>query len=218
VLALEGFLDTPFRLLSQLAPESRSRRGLCRTDFPMRHPFAHEDSFQESRDVQECVTPLKHMGGAGILTCCPSTTPFGLALGPTNPGTIRVALETLGLRWTGFSPVFLLLMPTFSLRNTPRSLPLPLQCVTNAPLPRPVLARRATSHLAYEITNWRECTNPLPDIGQLIRIFESIRTFVGLMNEALGASTAASATSVQRLSPGKFSAQDSLTSELLRFL
>jgi len=126
-LALEGFLGTPFRSLPRFASESRSRRGFCRTDFPMRHPFAHEDSFRESRNVQECVTPLKRTGGAGILTCCPSTTPFGLALGPTNPGTIRVALETLGLRWTGFSPVFLLLMPTFSLRSTPRSLPLPLQ-------------------------------------------------------------------------------------------
>ncbi len=39
----------------------------------------------------------------------------GLALGPTNPGSICVAQETLGLRWAGFSPAFLLLMPTFSL-------------------------------------------------------------------------------------------------------
>ena len=70
--------------------------------------------------MQEHVTPSKPYSSAGILTCCPSVTPFGLALGPTNPGTIRVALETLGLRWTGFSPVFLLLMPTFSLRNAPR--------------------------------------------------------------------------------------------------
>ena len=118
---------------------SRSHRGLCCTDLPIQHPYVPEDSFRESREMQECVTPSKHDGGAGILTCCPSTTPFGLALGPTNPGTIRVALETLGLRWMGFSPIFLLLMPTFSLRITPRLLPLPLQCDTNAPLPRRVL-------------------------------------------------------------------------------
>jgi hypothetical protein len=44
---------------------------------------------------------IRILSSAGILTCCPSTTPFGLALGPTNPGTIRVAQETLGFRWAG---------------------------------------------------------------------------------------------------------------------
>jgi hypothetical protein len=126
-LTLEGFLGTSFSSLSRDKAGSRSRRGLCCTDFPVQHPYAPEASFQEPRKMQICVTPSKPYGGAGILTCCPSTTPFGLTLGPTNPGTIRVALETLGLRWTGFSPVFLLLMPTFSLRTTPRLLTLPLQ-------------------------------------------------------------------------------------------
>ena len=119
-LALEVFLGAPFSSLARLAANSRSRRGLCLADFPTRHPFAPEVSFQETQKMQEHVTPSKPCSSAGILTCCPSVTPFGLALGPTNPGTIRVALETLGLRWTGFSPVFLLLMPTFSLRNAPR--------------------------------------------------------------------------------------------------
>src|SRR3989338_11595203 len=66
---------------------------------------------------------------------CPSTTPFGLALGPTNPGSIRVAQETLGLRWAGFSPAFLLLMPTFSLLCAPANLAIHLQRAKNAPLP-----------------------------------------------------------------------------------
>ena len=42
-----------------------------------------------------------------------------LGLGPTNPGTITVALETLLLRPTGFSPVLWLLIPAFSLDNAP---------------------------------------------------------------------------------------------------
>ena len=42
-----------------------------------------------------------------------------LGLGPTNPGTITVALETLLLRPTGFSPVLRLLIPAFSLDNAP---------------------------------------------------------------------------------------------------
>ena len=45
-----------------------------------------------------------------------------LGLGPTNPGTITVALETLLLRPTGFSPVLRLLIPAFSLDNAPPDL------------------------------------------------------------------------------------------------
>src|SRR5690606_29384809 len=66
--------------------------------------------------------------GTGISTCCPSVTPFGLTLGPTNPGTIIVAQETLVLWRTGFSPVLSLLMPTFSLLYTPPDFPVQLHC------------------------------------------------------------------------------------------
>jgi len=44
---------------------------------------------------------------AGISTCYPSA----FALGPPNPGTIVVARETLGIRWTGFSPVIFVTHP-----------------------------------------------------------------------------------------------------------
>ncbi len=44
--------------------------------------------------------------GAGMLTCSPSTTPCGLALGPTTPGWIILPQEPLDFRWQGFSPCF----------------------------------------------------------------------------------------------------------------
>ena len=44
--------------------------------------------------------------GAGILTCSPSATPCGLALGPTSPGWIILAQEPSGFRWQGFPPCF----------------------------------------------------------------------------------------------------------------
>ena len=47
----------------------------------LRHPFAQST-----------------LRGTGILTCCPSTTPFGLALGPTNPTRIDLPSETLDFR------------------------------------------------------------------------------------------------------------------------
>ena len=51
-----------------------------------------------------------------------------LGLGPTNPGIITVALETLLLRPTGFSPVLWLLIPAFSLPNAPPNFTVELHC------------------------------------------------------------------------------------------
>ena len=45
-----------------------------------------------------------------------------LGLGPTNPGTITVAQETLLFRWAGFSPALWLLIPAFSLPCAPPDL------------------------------------------------------------------------------------------------
>src|SRR5688572_17078118 len=77
--------------------------------------------------------------------------------------------KPIDFRRTGFSPVFVLLMPTFSLPIAPPNLTVRLQRDKNAPLPRDVRRRRTLSFGAM-------------------------------------------------LSPGMFSAQENLTSELLRFL
>ena len=71
----------------------------------------------------------------GILTCCPSPTLARLGLGPTNPGTITVAQETLLFRRAGFSPALWLLIPTFSLPIAPPNFAVQLQRNRNAPLP-----------------------------------------------------------------------------------
>ena len=75
------------------------------------------------------------MHGTGILTCCPSPTPFGLGLGPTNPGRTSLPQETLDLRRQGFSPCFSLLNPRFSLPAAPVLLTVYLLCNRNALLP-----------------------------------------------------------------------------------
>jgi hypothetical protein len=41
--------------------------------------------------------------GNGISTVCPSPTPFGLGLGPTNPTWMSLPSEPLGIRWAAFS-------------------------------------------------------------------------------------------------------------------
>ena len=43
-------------------------------------------------------------------------------LGPANPGLTIIAQETLDFRRAGFSPAYKLLIPTFSLVNTPPAL------------------------------------------------------------------------------------------------
>ena len=85
--------DSPSRLSSHglLTPRSTPTRlapALPTAGQPtlLRHPFAQTLS-----------------RGTGILTCCPSATPFGLALGPTNPTRIDLPSETLDLRGLWFS-------------------------------------------------------------------------------------------------------------------
>ena len=68
--------------------------------------------------------------GAGILTCSPSTTPFGLALGPTSPGWIILPQEPLDFRWHGFSPCFHAThsgIRTWPRSTTPSRMPSPLR-------------------------------------------------------------------------------------------
>jgi hypothetical protein len=79
---------------------------------------------------------LSCVGSTGMLTRFPSATPFGLALGPTNPERIDLPQETLGFRRTRFSRVFSLLVPAGSL-----------------PYPPPVLVGRASPEMECSSTN-----------------------------------------------------------------
>ena len=73
----------------------------------------------------------------GISTCYPSTTPFGLALGPDLPRADQLYPGNLGYS-AGRIPTFLsLLIPAFSLLNRPPLLPVRLLPLKNAPLPMP---------------------------------------------------------------------------------
>ena len=47
---------------------------------------------------------ISNISSTGILTCCPSDTPFSLSLGSTNPWLTDIAMETLDIRRAGFSP------------------------------------------------------------------------------------------------------------------
>ena len=106
--------------------------------------------------IASCVTPsIEHSSRCGILTRFPSPTALALDLGPTDPGRISLAQETLGLRRTGFSPVLSLLVPTFSLLPRPRLLTVTL-------LPNAERSPTAHSHLSdYEPAVSAICLAPL---------------------------------------------------------
>ena len=69
-----------------------------------------------------------------------------LGLGPTNPGTITVAQETLLFRWAGFSPALKLLIPAFSLPHAPPNLAIRLQRREERSSTTPCIAAQS-SHL-----------------------------------------------------------------------
>ena len=82
-----------------------------------------------------CVPTVLLYRSTGISTCYPSTTPFGLALGPDLPRADQ--LYSGNLRYSaGRILTFLsLLIPAFSLLNRPLLLSVQLRPVNNAPLP-----------------------------------------------------------------------------------
>ena len=94
----------------------------CTADLPTVLLLHLLRSFHSRIMLSFCVPTVLIYCSAGISTCCPSTTPFGLALGPDlpradqlYPGNLRYSAERI---LTSLS----LLIPAFSLQYSPRLL------------------------------------------------------------------------------------------------
>ena len=85
------------------------------------------------------------VGGAGILTGCPSATPFGLTLGPAFPYADLPSVGSLRLPGSRFLTWISLLMPGFSLPCSPS----PLTGVTS-----PHRERSPTTHMLSHMSPW----------------------------------------------------------------
>ena len=81
------------------------------------------------------VTTVLFVTGAGISTCCPSATRFRLALGPDLPRADQLYPGNLGYSAERILTFLSLLIPAFSLPDTPQLLPVLLRRISNAPLP-----------------------------------------------------------------------------------
>ena len=71
----------------------------------------------------------------GISTCCPSDTTFVLSLGPDLPRADQLYPGNLGYSAWRILTSISLLIPAFSLLNTPLLLTVQLRRIENAPLP-----------------------------------------------------------------------------------
>ena len=114
----------------------RHKSGLRLAFFTTSHPLCLDALFHpRASSIFPCHCFIISLGSAGISTCCPSRTPFGLRLGPDFLRADEPSPENLRLSTAEFLAPLSLLMPAFSLLYNPALLPVRLLLVYIAPLP-----------------------------------------------------------------------------------
>ena len=94
----------------------------CLTVFPIWPLFRLHWAFLSQLMLYTCVPTVLLSYSTGISTCCPSTTPFGLALGPDFPRADQLYPGNLGYSAGRILTFLSLLIPAFSLPVPPRLL------------------------------------------------------------------------------------------------
>ena len=107
----------------------------CTPDLPdVLLPRLHR-SFHSRLVLSVCVPTVLLQDSTGISTCYPSTTSFDLALGPDLPRADQLYPGNLRYSALKILTSISLLIPAFSLQDSPPFLPVWLRSVFNAPLP-----------------------------------------------------------------------------------
>lgn len=117
-------------MLLQHRSASSSRLSLDFPDLPGKPAYTLKPGQPSPGQHSLLRPPFAVTPSTGILTCFPSTTPFGLALGSTHPAPINVGQEPLVFRRAGFSPALSLLMSAFALLIPPACLTAHLRRLT----------------------------------------------------------------------------------------
>ena len=114
---------------------SASRLRILKGDLPpLNLPRLHR-SFHSRLWLSARVPTVLLYCSTGISTCCPSATPFGLVLGPDLPRADQLYSGNLGYSAVRILTLLSLLIPAFSLHDSPLLLTVQLLRVINAPLP-----------------------------------------------------------------------------------
>ena len=107
----------------------------CPADFPTGLLPCLHAAFHSAPTLSTRVPTVLSYCSTGISTCCPSATTLVLALGPDLPRADQLYPGNLGYSAERIPTSLSLLIPAFSLLNSPRLLSVPLLRVNNAPLP-----------------------------------------------------------------------------------
>ena len=129
-----GFSWQPAHLLRYFCSLRVTSSG-CHADLPTWPlPRLHRFSLSRLR-LSFCVPTVLSYDSTGISTCCPSATSFDLALGPDLPRADQLYPGNLGYSAWRIPTSISLLIPAFSLLNSPQHLTVLLPPVKIAPLP-----------------------------------------------------------------------------------
>ena len=107
----------------------------CLADLPTRLLPRLYRSFHSRLTLSACVPTVLLQDSTGISTCYPSTTSFDLALGPDLPRADQLYSGNLRYSAERILTFLSLLIPAFSLLNSPLLLTVQLRRAKNAPLP-----------------------------------------------------------------------------------
>ena len=131
----------------------------CVTDLPVTLVPRLSRSFHSRVPLSLCVPTVLLHCSTGISTCCPSTTSFALALGPDLPRADQLYSGNLGYSAWRIPTSISLLIPAFSLPNSPLLLTVQLRSVKNAPLP--MFSHSSASVLCFSPGHFRRRTSRL---------------------------------------------------------
>ena len=124
-----GYCMLRYYLSLRVAPSDWS------TGLPLPLLLRLHRSFLSRLMLPPCVPTVLSYTSAGISTCCPSATHLCLALGPDLPRADQLYPGNLGYSTARIPTLLSLLIPAFSLLNSPPPLPVSLRRAKNAPLP-----------------------------------------------------------------------------------
>ena len=91
----------------------------CCADLPAQLLSRLYRSFHSRLTLSTCVPTVLNTHSTGISTCCPSTTDLSLALGPDLPRADQLYSGNLGYSAGRILTFLSLLIPAFSLHNSP---------------------------------------------------------------------------------------------------
>lgn len=138
----------------RLRGDSSSRLSINPPDLPKGSAYTLEPALPTAGRPSLLRPPIAVISGAGILTCFPSTTPLGLALGADSPCADERCAGNLGLSARGTLTPFLVTHVSIRTSDTSsRPLDLPSTAYGTLPYHASCLASAASVHGLSPVTS-----------------------------------------------------------------